>query len=296
MKWRVLSLCVLSIVCARGAMAGEHSFDESRQVKPGDQFVLRAHRGYAYISAWDRNELRILAQLPDGEEMQLRELRNIYIAVAPSAKEDYKLAEFDITVPKWMEVEVEGHTLEVEIEGLVSKLSVEVIEGNIQVIGGKDRIFLRSLQGSIRVEHAEGRIDVASSHDNVTVLDSSGQLLAEAINGDIRLSGVRSDNVEAISFSGGVLYDGSIEPGGDYYFSTHDGDIDVALGEEASAAVTIITKQGDFTADFELKLMPMTNRDRLEFVLGDGKARVRAESFSGDVHFFDPKTGRKKKG
>lgn len=296
MKRRILGMCAVWIACALCAHADERIFNESRKVEPGDQFVLRAHRGIAYIGAWDRNELRIRAHLPEGEGVQLRELRNIWMAIAPSGEHDYKGAEFDISVPKWMEVEVEGHSLEVEVEGMDSKLSVEVIEGNIQVTGGKDRVFLRSLQGAIRVEHAEGRIDVASTHDNVTVLDSAGQVIAEAVNGDIRISGVRSDNVEAISFSGGVLYDGTIEAGGDYYFSTHDGDIDVALGEDASAAVTIITKSGDFSADFELKLMPMTNRDRLEFVLGGGKARVRAESFSGDVHFFDPKMGRKKKG
>lgn len=290
----LLGLLIL-VLWAADSLAGEHDYEETRQVTKGNTFVLRAHRGDLHVDSWDRDELGIFVDQCCEPDIELRQIQDVLILSIGQSKEDWSGADIQINMPRWMPLEVEGNTLEVDVENLDAPISVEVIDGSIRIVGGKERVFLRSLQGQIQIKHAEAHIDVSSSQENVTVLDSKGQILAESVGGDIRIAGVESDNVEAISFGGDVLYDGSIEDGGDYYFSTHSGDVEVGLGEENSASVTIVAEKGNFSADFELRLLPMTNRERLEFVLGDGKAKVRAESFSGDIFFFDPKKGRSKR-
>lgn len=298
-RWALAGLTSLALIGP--ALAGGDSqdrlvnFNKSVDVDEGQSLVVRIPEGSVYIDTWDQKSVQIRCGRVNKEAIELRTLRNILLLTGRRGY-DWDDGELDITVPKWMEVSVEGQSVEVEIDGVENRIDVEIIEGDISVVGGRDRVRLRSIQGSIQVEHARGRIDVASTQDNVTVLDSYGQVIVEAINGDIRIAGVESDNTEAISFTGDILYDGTIDPRGDYYFSTHDGDINIAVGEEADVSVTVITKQGDFESDFDVRLLPMISNDRLEFMLGEGSAKLRIESFSGDVRFFDPKQGRRKRG
>jgi hypothetical protein len=295
-----LSLTIILCLAANIAFAGGDKkssgarYEKSIPVEAGRSLDVRLSSGYLYIDAWDQDEIRILASEGAEKALEIRELRNVLV-LSSRKDDDWDELDLDISVPRWMDVRVEGHDVEVEITGVESRVDVEIIEGDIKLVGGRDRIRLRSINGSIFVEHSQGRIDLSSTQDNVTVLDSAGQILTEAINGDIRIAGVTSDNVEAISFNGDVLYDGTLEDRGDYFLSTHAGDINVAVSLDASLSVSIATEDGDFESDFDVRLMPLTKNGRLEFMLGDGSADLRIESFSGDVVFFDPKKGRKKR-
>lgn len=290
--------CVASLIACLAlggaALAGDYDFEESRPVEAGASIVVRATRGVVYVSTWDRDEIRIYADHGEDGEVELREIRDILI-VSASKEGNWIDVDFDITVPRWMDVGVEGHSLDVELEQVGGRVEVEVVDGRVFIQGGKEKVFVRNVQGPVRIEHAEGRIDVASNQENITVLDSAGQILAESISGDIRIASVQSFNVEAISVSGDLLYDGSLEENGDYYFSSHNGDIQIGVAEDASVAVTVIAEKGDFSADFELRLLPLTRKGKIEFVLGDGDAKLRAESFSGHIQLFDPKKGRGKR-
>lgn len=269
-------------------------YEKTIAVEAGRSLDVRLARGYLYVDAWDRDEIRILGSASAEGALETRELRNVLV-LSSRENDEWEELDLDISIPRWMDLRIEGNAVEVEITGLESRVDVEVVEGDIKLVGGRERVRLRSINGAIQVEHAQGRIELSSTQDNVTVLDSSGQILTEAINGDIRIAGVESDNVEAISVNGDILYDGTLQARGDYYLGTHDGDINVAVSADASLSVSIATAEGDFESDFDVRLMPLTRNGRLEFMLGDGSAELRIESFSGDVVFFDPKKGRKKR-
>jgi hypothetical protein len=291
-----LMFCLVAVTAVAG---GEQKRSGARYekvipVERGRSLDVRLARGYLYVDAWDRNEIRIVSSAGAEEALEMRELRNV-IVLSSGEDDEWEELDLDISLPRWMELRIAGNAVEVEIEGVEGRVDVEVVEGDIKLVGGRERVRLRSINGSISVEHAQGRIDLSSTQDNVTVLDSSGQILTEAINGDIRIAGVDSDNVEAISVSGDVLYDGTLHDRGNYYLSTHAGDINVAVSSDASLSVSIATERGDFESDFDVRLMPLTKNGRLEFMLGDGSANLRIESFSGDIFFFDPKKGRKKR-
>jgi hypothetical protein len=88
--------------------------------------------------------------------------------------------------------------------------------------------------------------------------------------------------------NGDVRFESTGSTTGTYRVSTHQGDIRVSLGQQASATVFVRTFRGDFSSDFPVTLPKEdSGRDtnkRFNFTLGAGGARVELQSFQGDIH------------
>jgi DUF4097 and DUF4098 domain-containing protein YvlB len=110
---------------------------------------------------------------------------------------------------------------------------------------------------------------------------------AETTSGDVTLLGVTSRNVTASTVSGEVDYEGSIDANGRYEFHSHSGDVRLEIPENTGAQFAIETYSGSLDTEFPLTLQPgqrtSSRPRRYEFTLGNGSARVTAESFSGDI-------------
>jgi hypothetical protein len=129
---------------------------------------------------------------------------------------------------------------------------------------------------------------VSSVNDGVRLLRVVGDVQAEAVNGDIQLLSLTSNRVDATTVNGAVLYDGKLYDGGNYRFSTHSGDIAVALAEGANATVSVSTYDGEFDSPFPIRLGRSEKGKRFSFSLGTGKALVDLESFQGAIQLFRP--------
>ena len=96
-----------------------------------------------------------------------------------------------------------------------------------------------------------------------------------------------SRSVTASTVSGEVDYDGTIDANGRYEFHSHSGDVRLEIPETSGAQFQIETFSGSLDTEFPLTLQPgqrsSSRPRRYEFKLGDGSARVTAESFSGDI-------------
>lgn len=295
----MLSLGAFAIFCvhiATAASAGKRHFNETMTVEDGVELVVLARSGLVLLSTWDSDEIKVRATHDEEAQIRVSEQRRNVKVFAKINGDDAGDVQFDITVPRWMDVSVEGHSVDVECENMGGRVEIEIFDGDIYLEGGRERTNLTSINGDIRVENGNGRVTAFSPHGSVTILDTEGPLVAETVSGDIRLAGVASDNVEAISVSGDVLYDGSVVTNGNYYLESHDGEIQIGLSPDADVSVLVITAKGEFSTDFDVRLEKGRSGDRLEFTLGDGSAKLRAESFAGDIEFFDPKHGRRKRG
>src|SRR3989442_8916921 len=82
-------------------------------------------------------------------------------------------------------------------------------------------------------------------------------------------------------------YEGTIKESGRYRFATHDGDLDIAIPENASVAVSVSTFDGDFEACFPVTLTGKT-KHRFSFTIGSGSARLQLQSFNRDIKLCPP--------
>ncbi len=261
--------------------------DTTLRVSRGMRLEVGEIRGEVVISTWNRDAVGVTGAESRGAlEMTLS---SSAVRLRPGSRAGRNELDLRITVPEWMNVRVQGNRLDVSVRGTRGEISVETVGGDVQVDGGAGLVSVRSIQGDVGVSHARGRIEAISVNKDITLDKVEGDIYVETTNGDIDMTGVRSGSVRATTVNGEIGYRGTIQDDGRYVFSTHNGDVSVAVPENANATVMVATYQGDFESEFPIRLSG-TSRDRqFSFTLGSGSARIELESFNGEIRLTRPR-------
>ena len=162
------------------------------------------------------------------------------------------IGRYEINVPTWMPVKVEGTYIYISVEGH-------------RLTSRQKRCAATSRSGRRLSDHGEvdrGRSDSRGSarpgqrqlvNQGVTITGGNGEFVVETTNGHVSLTNMESGSVDAASINGNIKYDGTIAPSGKFRFSTHNGSIIVAVPESASAAFTVRTYNGSLNTNLPLK-------------------------------------------
>jgi DUF4097 and DUF4098 domain-containing protein YvlB len=154
----------------------------------------------------------------------------------------------------------------------VGQVNAEAVSGSVTVA---------RVNGNLRAETVSGDLKA----DNVT-----GNIQASSVSGGLRLTGVRSRDVRTETVSGDIVYTGSVEANGKYAFESHSGTIRLNVPRNAGAQVSVETFSGDISTAFPAVLRPgqsVRREGRMEFTIGDGRARITAQTFSGRIVISD---------
>src|SRR6266853_629531 len=130
-------------------------------------------------------------------------------------------------------------------------------------------------------------LNLAGMSTDIEVDGTQGAVTAETVSGDIELEGIESSNVDVNTVSGDVLYEGTIKDAGHYRFSTHNGDVTLAIAEKVNATVSVATFNGAFDSSFPVSVTG-TTKHRFGFTIGSGSARLELETFNGDIKLRRP--------
>ena len=141
---------------------------------------------------------------------------------------------------------------------------------------------------SVHAAQINGNLRAETVSGDVRAETVSGNVEATSVSGTVRLVGVQSKDVRTETVSGDIIYTGSIEPGGKYSFEAHSGTIRLNIPRGAGAQFSVETFSGDVSTDFPVTTVPnpgssRRRNGRMEFTVGDGKARITANTFSGRI-------------
>jgi DUF4097 and DUF4098 domain-containing protein YvlB len=273
-----------------GGPDGSPKSDQTVDVTKGTRLVLSNNAGEVVVRSWDRDQVRIQATHGARETISA-ETTDMTLRVrtqrASGSRGPGGLVDYQITVPRWMPVNLSGTYLDATIEGTTAEVTVETVHGNARVVGGNGAVSLRSVEGVITVDKASGRVQATTVNEGIRITNSSGEIMAETTNGDIFIDSAQTSNLEAFTVNGEVTFNGTIRDNGVYKLGTHNGDIRVGLGAANNATIFVRTFQGDFAADFPVQLPegqnPRSGSKRFNFTLGSGSARIELQSFGGDI-------------
>ena len=266
--------------------------DTTFAVKPGARLELTNFAGSISVRTWPKNAMRVSAEHSSRVTIQVESSGPTLSLQAMHWRGIPTTVDYEITVPKWMTLELSGVNTDISVENSEAEVSAESVQGDVSVTGGTKSVSATSVEGDVRIARASGKIECSSVNAGVSILGSTGQILVSSINGEINLNDIDSDDVEASTINGGVTYKGSLKDGGSYRFSTHNGEVELTVPERANATVSVATYNGEFTSSFPLQLqfpLQETRRGkRLNFTLGSGSARVELESFQGEIRLRRP--------
>jgi DUF4097 and DUF4098 domain-containing protein YvlB len=261
--------------------------DTTFAVERSQRLEVSAHAGDIVVRAWNRNTVRVRAEL-SGRARLAVDRSSAALRVHASGHHG-QAVDYDLTVPTWMAVNLSGVNTTMTVEGVQASIRAETVNGDISVKGGDGLVSLNTVEGSVTLEGAKGRIDVESVNADVTVRNAEGEIRAETVNGAVTLAGVRAESVDASTVNGDVLYDGPIRASGRYRLVTHNGDLTITIPAGTSARVSVSTFQGDFESDFPVTLTERRGK-RFDFTLGKGEAALDLESFQGTIRLVRPGT------
>ena len=264
--------------------------DQTVDVAKGTRLVLSNNAGEVVVRSWDRDQVRIQATHGARETISA-ETTDMTLRIRTQRSQGSRgpggLVDYQITVPRWMAVNLSGTYLDATIEGTTAEVTVETVHGNARVSGGNGAVSLRSVEGVITVDKASGRVQATTVNEGIRITNVSGEITAETTNGDIFIDNATTSNLEAFTVNGEVTFNGTLRDNGAYRLGTHNGDIRVGLGGANNATVFVRTFQGDFSADFPVQLPEGQNArsgsKRFNFTLGSGSARLELQSFGGDI-------------
>lgn len=262
--------------------------DTTFTVKQGTRLELNQFAGSIEVKTWTKNAVRVVADHGSRTEIEIESNSPSTLEIQANHWRGIPTTvDFQLTVPKWMALNLSGVNTEVSVEDSGGEIHIETVSGEVSVTGGTKIVEASSVEGEVRIANATGRIEVSSVNGTVTVERSSGPVLASSVNGEIVMRTLESDDVEASTVNGSVSYEGSIRNEGSYRLSTHNGEIEVAVPERANATVSVATFSGEFYSEFPIELSE-TRRKRFNFTLGTGGARMELESFQGTIRLRRP--------
>lgn len=255
--------------------------DETVAVTKGTRLTLSNFAGEVWVRAWDRDSVRVQARHSSRTRVAVRPGNS---ALTVSATGAPMSVDYEVTVPVWMPIKIEGTYSYIAVEGTQADVAAETVRGDITIKGGSSFVTAKSIEGEVILENVRGRINANSTNQGITVNGATGEIVAETVNGHISLNNVESASVDASSVNGNIKYDGSAAASGRYRFSTHNGNISVGVPESASATFRVRTYNGSVRTDLQLQGGGEARRgQRAVYTLGSGSAEFELESFGGTI-------------
>jgi hypothetical protein len=279
---------LLALVTGALALASMQQTDTTVAVGRGQRLEVNAYGGQINVSAWNRNAVRVQANTSGRDRVEISSSATTLGVRTQGRHGPPSEVELEISAPPWMALSLAGVHTGVKVQGSQAPISVETVEGEVEVGGGSGLISLRSVQGGVRLHGARGRISVNSVNEDVEVTKSTGDIMAETVNGGITLDLVDASTVDVSTVNGDIEYNGPIRNGGRYSFSTHNGDITLTVNEGTNANVAVSTFNGEFESEFEVPITGTRKGKGFNFILGSGSAQVTLESFQGTIQLIRP--------
>lgn len=265
------------------AVAPVQQMDTTFAVNGAEKLEVHNPEGEIRVSGWNRDQIRITADLDDEDGYVSVGASGKSIRVKTKWKYGPSNVDYRINVPASMALNLHGVSTDVYIEGVTGEVTVETIEGDIDVQGGSGIINVQTVEGEISVRDVRGTVRASTAEDDITIVNAAGDISAETFEGDIRLEAINSENVQGSTLDGDIYYEGTVRDAGGYRLTTHDGDIRMVIPGNANATVVVASVDGDFETDFPITVQDYHGGHRLSFVLGSGKAQAELETFDGSI-------------
>lgn len=244
--------------------------------------------GRITVRGWDLPDVRILASTEGGVLRFDATPSRLTLRLEPEREGGRPRgdASYDVSVPRGSRLRLQAVSGNVTASGSQGEILATTVGGAIDVSGGRRQVAVESVSGSVRASQLSGELRAQSVSGNVRAENVSGRLEASTISGTIRLIGMRANDIRAETASGDIVYVGRVATGGSYDFESHSGTIRLTVPRSSGALFRLETFRGTVQNDFAAEAGP-SERDRkagrVEFTIGDGRARVTARSFSGRI-------------
>jgi DUF4097 and DUF4098 domain-containing protein YvlB len=251
--------------------------------------------GDVVVVGTDRNEIKVRARTERGAIRFTSSGSNA--SLEPASNRGCSDAHFELSVPAGIHLVANTWSGSLSVRGVHGEIEAHAQSGDVEIKDAGDRVEVETLSGDANIHGVRGDASVHTLSGDVTLDGARGTVEIETVSGDIELRDVVSRQVRTNSTSGDLTFAGAIVSAGRYEFTTHSGELRLELPSNVGAQLSLSTFSGEIDSAFPITLkagehgIGADQAKKLNFTLGQGSARIIAETFSGDVTLSS--TGRR---
>jgi len=273
---------------------GLTKIDTTVRLDRGGAVDLSLISGKIRVTGWDRPDVKISASIESGLLRFTANSSRVSLSVDDSDEggrrgrrhNNVGDARYDVSVPRGTRLILEAVSGDLTSKGSQGEIEATSVSGDVDVTDGVRTVSAESVSGSVHAAQVNGNLRTETVSGDLRAENVTGDVGASSVSGNIRLVGIQSKDVRTETVSGDIVYSGAIEPSGKYGFESHSGTLRLNIPPGAGAQFSVETFSGDLQSDFPVTIQPkpsLRREGRIEFTIGDGRAKVTAQTFSGSI-------------
>jgi DUF4097 and DUF4098 domain-containing protein YvlB len=252
--------------------------------------------GTVEIIGWDRNEVQVSGTIArDVERVDvLSEADRVRVLVALPRQRNVRRgsADLEVRVPRGASVKCATVSADVTSTGVRGDQEIGSVSGEITAdISGVD-VTMKSVSGDVRLrgDGKPANLEISTVSGNVRLDRSAGAVEAVTVSGDIEVELGKTTELRVRTTSGNLEAEAHLTRDARVAIETVSGDLRTIFPSDAGFTTDIESFSGDIEGCFESSVRRVSKYGpgtRLEVKHGEGAARIRAKSLSGDIMLCD---------
>jgi DUF4097 and DUF4098 domain-containing protein YvlB len=285
-----LLAALLVMALAAPVVAADREIKESGPASAEGMVLIENVSGSVVVVGWDRNEVSVEGTLSgDIEELEFQtgKKKTRIEVVWPRKQKNVKgEANLVVKVPAGCRLEVECISAYIEVSEVTGSVEASSISGDVTITGECEELEAESISGNVFIEGGASEIEIGSISGKVKANGKVSEVDAQTVSGSIDLNFDKFLNLNVESVAGDATVRGNLAGEGSFSLDLHSGDLILTVPGAVSADFEIETFSGEIDNAFgqkSRKTSKYTPGRELAFTAGGGDARVRINTFSGDV-------------
>ena len=282
-------LAAVALAASAPAGAATREVDQTVKADKDGRVSVENIAGSIRVEGWNKGEVQVTGTLGDDvEDLEIKDDggRTRIKVIYPKKKHNIKHgADLVIKVPEGSSLEVECVSASIGVEGVEGDLDLSSISGDVTAAGKCRSVEAETISGDVKADCDAPKVTVHSISGQVAAFGDESEVEAQSVSGDIELQFATYKELTVESVSGDADVEGGLDPDASVKFDLHAGDVTLTVPADVSADFRAETFSGDIVNDFGARSSraKFTSGSSLEFETGGGGARVRINTFSGNV-------------
>jgi len=224
-----------------------------------------------------RAEIR--ARYPRQDEGRRGNRRNMNVDVAVT-----------ISAPQNTRIIARSISGSLKVRDIMGTLDLESVSGNVMLANTGRATNAKTISGNVEMvdARADGALSAGTISGTVKLQRvTARQLSLSSVSGNVSLVDIVCDRTKAQSISGDIEFAGDFEPNGRYEFTSHSGNVRLAVGGKSGFQVEASSFSGTINSDLPITLEGGQGASRRAKTLrgkyGAGTAFLDLTTFSGTI-------------
>lgn len=285
---RLVRAAGLAALLAAPAAAFADTLEQTLEMSLDGRVTVENLAGRVEFETWDRAEVQVRGETGRSvEDVEITsDASGVRIRVI-NRKSERRIDGTDLflKIPEQASIEAETVSADVSVRGSRGeRIDLRTVSGDLEISGEPGRIDLKSVSGDVEFVGQVARSALETVSGEITVVGASGEVRASTVSGDVSLEAgeVSQGRFEAVS--GDLVLELALADGGRLTCDSMSGDVRLSLPNGQQAELSAQTFSGSIHSDFGRAARVSSGPGMgLEHREGDSGAKVRVETFSGDV-------------